>query len=74
MGLLIFLSLLISNFKSQDIITFSLLNSVTKNKLNTIFSNELPAYSHKYNLDPNLLGNYLFDKNYDFGSGNKDYN
>lgn len=38
-GLLIFLSILISNFKSQDIFTFSLLNSISKNKINSIFAN-----------------------------------
>lgn len=73
-GGLIFVSLLISSFKSQDIITFSLLNSVAKNKINSIFSNELPAYNQKYNFDPSLLGDYLLEKNYEFGSGSKDYN
>lgn len=38
-GLLIFLSIMISNFKSQDIFTFSLLNSISKNKINSIFAN-----------------------------------
>lgn len=44
MGSLLLLAILISNFKSNDMFTFSLLNSTTKNKINSIFSATLPAY------------------------------
>lgn len=51
MGMLIFLSILISNFKSNDIFTFSLLQNSAKNKINSIFIKEPLHYEHKYNLD-----------------------
>jgi hypothetical protein len=38
-GSLILLSILISNFKSNDMFTFSLLNSVSKNKIHSMFAN-----------------------------------
>lgn len=60
MGLLIFLSILISNFKSHDIFTFSLLHSSTKNKINSIFVKDPLSYNSKYNLDEKTLGDYLF--------------
>lgn len=34
----------------------------------------MPPYSLKHNLDPSALGTYLFDRNYAFDPGNKDYN
>lgn len=55
MGLLIFLSITISEFKSRDIITFSLLNSNAKNKINSIFTGDLSDYSQKYALDARTL-------------------
>jgi hypothetical protein len=72
-GSLLLLAILISNFKSNDMFTFSLLNSSSKNKIHSVFSTGLPAYVQKYNLDPKTLGDYLFDKNYAFDSGSKDY-
>ena len=44
MGSLLLLAILISNFKSNEMFTFSLLNSSTKSKINSIFSNTLPPY------------------------------
>lgn len=73
MGALLLLAILISNFKSNDMFTFSLLNSVSKNKIHSMFATELPSYSQKYNLDAKTLGDYLFEKNYMFDSA-KDYN
>jgi hypothetical protein len=64
---------MISNFKSQDIITFSLLNSVTKNKLNSIFIQDMIPYTQKYHLNDKLLGNYLFKQNYEGEPGLKNY-
>lgn len=73
-GSLILLSILISNFKSNDLFKFSLLNSTSKNKINSIFSSDLPTYNNKYTMDSKTLGDYLFDKNYALDSGTKDYN
>lgn len=73
MGVLIFLSILISNFKSQDIFTFSLLNNSSQNKIKSIFSNSLPAYSKKYELDPAILSSSIYDRNYG-PIEKKDYN
>ncbi len=73
-GSLILLSILISTFKSHDMFTFSLLNSVTKNKIHSMFATPLPAYVHKYHLDESTLGDYLFEKNYAFDPSAKDYN
>ena len=74
MGSLLLLAILISNFKSNDLFTFSLLNSTSKNKIHSVFSTGLSAYSHKYSLEPKTLGDYLFEKNYAFDGGSKDYN
>ncbi len=60
MGLLIFLSILIANFKSNDLLKFSLLHSSTKNKISSIFSKDMSPYSGKYSLDDKTLGDYLF--------------
>lgn len=73
-GSLILLSILISNFKSNDLFKFSLLNSTSKNKINSIFSSDLPTFNNKYTMDSKTLGDYLFDKNYALDSGTKDYN
>lgn len=74
MGLLIFLSILISNFKSHDIFTFSLLHSSTKNKINSIFVKDSLNYNSKYNLDQKTLGDHLFQRNYALDFSSKDYN
>lgn len=74
MGSLLLLAILISNFKSNEMFTFSLLNSATKSKINSIFSNTLPPYQQKYNFHPKIMGDYLLEKNYALDSSEKDYN
>ena len=63
MGVLIFFSIAISNFKSRELSLPFLTNS-THNKLSAIFLKDLPPYPNKYTLDQEVVGDTLGMKNY----------